>query len=69
VGQFEGYGLQPANLARFWLARHYDFPVWARKKRIEELRHIHRNPVKRGLANRRIDPRLPKLMDNSVVSS
>ena len=33
----------------FWQARYYDFPVWTESKRIEKLRYIHRNPVKRGL--------------------
>jgi hypothetical protein len=33
----------------FWLPRFYDFNVWTEKKRIEKLRYIHRNPVKRGL--------------------
>ena len=33
----------------FWQARFYDFNVWAAKKRIEKLRYMHRNPVKRGL--------------------
>ena len=33
----------------FWQARFYDFNVWTEKKRIEKLRYIHRNPVKRGL--------------------
>jgi len=27
----------------------YDFNVWSAKKRIEKLRYMHRNPVKRGL--------------------
>ena len=36
---------------RFWQARFYDFNVWTEKKRIEKLRYIHRNPVKRGLVN------------------
>jgi putative transposase len=36
---------------RFWQARFYDFNVWTEKKRIEKLRHIHRNPVKRGLVS------------------
>ena len=31
----------------FWQARYYDFNVWTPKKRIEKLRYIHRNPVKR----------------------
>ena len=33
----------------FWQERFYDFNVWSTKKRIEKLRYIHRNPVKRGL--------------------
>ena len=33
----------------FWQARYYDFNVWTRKKRVEKLRYMHRNPVKRGL--------------------
>ena len=33
----------------FWQARFYDFNVWRTKKRLEKLRHMHRNPVKRGL--------------------
>ena len=34
---------------RFWQARLYDFHVWTAKKRIEKLRYMRRNPVKRGL--------------------
>ncbi len=44
--------LRTADMARFWLARYYDFPVWSEKKRVEKLRYIHRNPVKRGLVAR-----------------
>ena len=33
----------------FWQARYYDFNVWTEAKRIEKLRYIHRNPVRRGL--------------------
>jgi hypothetical protein len=29
----------------------YDFNVWSEGKRIEKLRYMHRNPVKRGLVN------------------
>jgi putative transposase len=36
----------------FWQARYYDFNVWSNDKRIEKLRYIHRNPVKRGLVER-----------------
>ena len=32
-----------------WQRRFYDFNVWTERKRIEKLRYIHRNPVKRGL--------------------
>jgi putative transposase len=31
--------------------RFYDFNVWPTKKRVEKLRYMHRNPVKRGLAD------------------
>jgi putative transposase len=44
---------QLTNLAKdgaFWQARYYDFNVWSEAKRIEKLRYMHRNPVKRGLA-------------------
>ncbi len=27
----------------------YDFNVWSERKRVEKLRYMHRNPVKRGL--------------------
>jgi hypothetical protein len=33
----------------FWQARFYDFNVWTTKKRVEKLRYMHRNPVKRRL--------------------
>jgi putative transposase len=33
----------------FWQQRFYDFNVWTTKKRVEKLRYMHRNPVKRGL--------------------
>ena len=33
----------------FWQARYYDFNVRTAEKRIEKLRYMHRNPVKRGL--------------------
>ena len=32
-----------------WQPRFYDFNVWTEHKRIEKLRYMHRNPVKRGL--------------------
>ena len=44
--------LKPPGQPRFWQVRYYDFPVWSEAKRIEKLRYIHRNPMKRGLAQR-----------------
>ncbi len=38
-----------APAGTLWQARYYDFNVWSEHKRIEKLRYIHRNPVKRGL--------------------
>jgi len=35
----------------FWQARFYDFNVWTTKKRVEKLRYMHRNPVKRRLVD------------------
>ena len=40
------------NRPHFWQARYYDFNVWTPKKRIEKLRYLHRNPVKRGLVDK-----------------
>jgi putative transposase len=36
----------------FWQSRYYDFNVFSGRKRIEKLRYMHRNPVKRGLVER-----------------
>jgi putative transposase len=35
--------------AHIWQKRFYDFVVLSEKKKLEKLRYIHRNPVKRGL--------------------
>ncbi len=32
-----------------WQKRFYDFNVWTERKRVEKLRYMHRNSVKRGL--------------------
>ena len=45
-------GHPPQNPRHFWQARYYDFNVWTAKKRIEKLRYLHRNPVKRGLVEK-----------------
>lgn len=33
---------------RFWEARHYDFNLCSERERVEKLRYIQRNPVKRA---------------------
>lgn len=40
-----------ATLERVWQKRFYDFNVWSERKRVEKLRYMHRNPVKRGLVS------------------
>jgi putative transposase len=40
----------PLEGGHIWQARFYDFVVFSEHKRIEKLRYIHLNPVKRGLA-------------------
>jgi putative transposase len=39
----------PLQHGHIWQPRFYDFVVFSDKKRIEKLRYMHRNPVKRGL--------------------
>ncbi len=34
---------------QFWQRRYYDYVVPSEAKRVEKLRYMHRNPVKRGL--------------------
>jgi putative transposase len=36
----------------FWQRRFYDFNVATQRKKIEKLKYMHRNPVKRGLVER-----------------
>jgi putative transposase len=38
--------------AQFWQTRYYDFNVLTRKKLVEKIRYIHRNPVERGLVKK-----------------
>ena len=40
---------QDASCSRMWQARFYDYNVWTQYKRVEKIRYIHRNPVRRGL--------------------
>jgi putative transposase len=37
------------DTGHIWQARFYDFVVFTESKRVEKLRYMHRNPVKRGL--------------------
>jgi hypothetical protein len=39
----------PFGRGRIWQPRFYDFVVFSEHKRLQKLRYIHRNPVKRGL--------------------
>jgi len=50
--QITSQKLRVKHLPRFWQVRYYDFPVWSEAKRMEKLRYIHRNPVRRGLVAR-----------------
>jgi putative transposase len=36
----------------FWQPRYYDFNVFTDHKRIEKLKYMHRNPVRRGLVKK-----------------
>jgi REP element-mobilizing transposase RayT len=49
-GQQQLFGDDDAE--RVWQRRFYDFNVWSERKRIEKLRYMHRNPVRRGLVER-----------------
>jgi putative transposase len=44
--------LRPPEGSPLWLPRYCDFNVWSEDKRVEKLRYMHRNPVKRGLVER-----------------
>jgi len=38
-------------LPAFWQARFHDFNVYSHRKRLEKLKYMHANPVKRGLVS------------------
>ena len=40
---------EPEASRHFWQKRFYDFNVWSRRKEMEKLRYMHRNPVQHGL--------------------
>jgi putative transposase len=50
--QNTAHSLRPPEGSPFWLPRYYDFNVWSEGKRVEKLRYMHGNPVKRGLVKR-----------------
>ena len=41
--------LKRSEEQQFWQRRYYDFNVWTDEKRIEKLRYMHLNPVRRSL--------------------
>ena len=41
----------PVERGRIWQPRFYDFVVYSERKRVQKLRYMHRNPVKRGLVD------------------
>ena len=41
----------PDLAGEIWQRRFYDFNIWTERKRVEKLRYMHRNPVKRGLVS------------------
>jgi len=45
----QGSFWEAAEEGHVWQRRFYDFVVWNGHKRVEKLRYMHRNPVKRGL--------------------
>jgi putative transposase len=44
--------LRSGSIKPFWQPRYYDFNVFSERKRIEKLRYMRRNPVKRGLVSK-----------------
>ncbi|HLM83201.1 MAG TPA: transposase [Terriglobales bacterium] len=52
IAYFAMNGIPHPEPAPVWQKRFYDFNVWTNEKRIEKIRYMHRNPVKRGLVAR-----------------
>jgi REP-associated tyrosine transposase len=50
--QIASHELREMRRGPFWQTRYYDFNVWSERKRIEKLKYIHRNPVRRGLVEK-----------------
>jgi putative transposase len=49
VAQTDALWSTPIVVGHVWQRRSYDFVVFTERKRVEKLRHMHRNPVQRGL--------------------
>ena len=45
-------GVRKNGAPQFWQTRFYDFNVWSQAKKVEKIKYMHRNPVKRGLVAR-----------------
>ncbi|MGA7524811.1 MAG: transposase [Acidobacteriaceae bacterium] len=50
--QIVSHEMRTKGGTRFWQTRYYDFNVWSDRKRIEKLKYIHRNPVRRRLVEK-----------------
>jgi REP element-mobilizing transposase RayT len=50
-GQLSLWDTEAVAATHVWQRRFYDFNVWSKRKRIEKLRYMHRNSVKRGLVS------------------
>ena len=48
-GQLSLWDGEAVEAGHVWQRRFYDWNVWSERKRMEKLRYMHRNPVKRGL--------------------
>lgn len=44
--------LKERGEVQFWQRRYHDFNVYNEEKRVEKLRYMHRNPVKRGVVEK-----------------
>ncbi len=51
AGQLEFFERQE----HFWQKRPYDSNVFTQRKRVEKLKYMHRNPLKRGVNSRTMD--------------
>jgi putative transposase len=52
IASFAMSGCSHPNPTPLWQKRFYDFNVRTEQKHVENLRYMHRNPVKRGLVDK-----------------